>query len=185
MWLALQKISNVNRIIGSLDGFFTRSSIFSFTLAFIRCEIKNQLIIKTGWLSIDWEALKKKPPSIHKKINTRMSHLHNTKSKLAHPTIFFRISKCPCASRKVPSYARVSTGFKCFQGTQLGTDITISSQVVYKYIINEVWWRRRRDSNPRDPSGPTPLAGERLRPLGHVSADPFSGELAWGQGGFS
>ena len=32
------------------------------------------------------------------------------------------------------------------------------------------WWRRRRDSNPRDPSGPTPLAGERLRPLGHVSA---------------
>ena len=33
-----------------------------------------------------------------------------------------------------------------------------------------MWWRRRRDSNPRDPSGPTPLAGERLRPLGHVSA---------------
>ena len=33
------------------------------------------------------------------------------------------------------------------------------------------FWRRRRDSNPRDPSGPTPLAGERLRPLGHVSAD--------------
>ena len=32
-------------------------------------------------------------------------------------------------------------------------------------------WRRRWDSNPRDPSGPTPLAGERLRPLGHVSAD--------------
>ena len=30
-------------------------------------------------------------------------------------------------------------------------------------------WRRRRDSNPRDGSPPTPLAGERLRPLGHVS----------------
>ena len=30
-------------------------------------------------------------------------------------------------------------------------------------------WRRGRDSNPRDPSGPTPLAGERLRPLGHLS----------------
>ena len=30
-------------------------------------------------------------------------------------------------------------------------------------------WRRRWDSNPRDPFGPTPLAGERLRPLGHVS----------------
>ena len=38
---------------------------------------------------------------------------------------------------------------------------------------NNAWWRRRRDSNPRDPSGPTPLAGERLRPLGHVSADLF------------
>ncbi len=33
-------------------------------------------------------------------------------------------------------------------------------------------WRRRRDSNPRDGFPPTPLAGERLRPLGHVSADP-------------
>ena len=35
-------------------------------------------------------------------------------------------------------------------------------------------WRRRRDSNPRDGFPPTPLAGERLRPLGHVSADRSS-----------
>ena len=34
-------------------------------------------------------------------------------------------------------------------------------------------WRRRRDSNPRDGFPPTPLAGERLRPLGHVSADGY------------
>lgn len=34
-------------------------------------------------------------------------------------------------------------------------------------------WRRRWDSNPRDGFPPTPLAGERLRPLGHVSADPY------------
>ena len=34
-----------------------------------------------------------------------------------------------------------------------------------------MWWRRRRDSNPRDGFPPTPLAGERLRPLGHISAD--------------
>ncbi len=34
-------------------------------------------------------------------------------------------------------------------------------------------WRKRRDSNPRDGFPPTPLAGERLRPLGHVSADPY------------
>jgi beta-glucosidase len=39
-------------------------------------------------------------------------------------------------------------------------------------LADVLLWRRRRDSNPRDPSGPTPLAGERLRPLGHVSADP-------------
>ncbi len=38
-------------------------------------------------------------------------------------------------------------------------------------------WRSRRDSNPRDPSGPTPLAGERLRPLGHSSAGVFSGNI--------
>ena len=30
-------------------------------------------------------------------------------------------------------------------------------------------WRRRRDSNPRYRSRYTPLAGERLRPLGHFS----------------
>ena len=30
-------------------------------------------------------------------------------------------------------------------------------------------WRRRRDSNPRYRSRYTPLAGERLRPLGHIS----------------
>ena len=45
---------------------------------------------------------------------------------------------------------------------------------------SDIWrsrWRRRRDSNPRDPSGPTPLAGERLRPLGHVSADRYTRPL--------
>ena len=42
-------------------------------------------------------------------------------------------------------------------------------------------WQRRRDSNPRDPHGPTPLAGERLRPLGHVSTEPFSNEFTGGQ----
>ena len=43
-------------------------------------------------------------------------------------------------------------------------------------------WRRRRDSNPRDDSSPTPLAGERLRPLGHVSADRFNYLFRQGQG---
>jgi hypothetical protein len=33
-------------------------------------------------------------------------------------------------------------------------------------------WRRGRDSNPRDGCPPTPLAGERLRPLGHLSGRP-------------
>src|SRR6056297_3263094 len=43
-------------------------------------------------------------------------------------------------------------------------------------------WRRRRDSNPRDGFPPTPLAGERLRPLGHVSADVCSGHAGSEQG---
>ena len=38
-------------------------------------------------------------------------------------------------------------------------------------------WRRRRDSNPRDSSPSTPLAGERLRPLGHVSAHGSTGAV--------
>lgn len=43
-------------------------------------------------------------------------------------------------------------------------------------------WRRRWDSNPRDPFGPTPLAGERLRPLGHVSVASFNDVVAAPQG---
>ena len=35
--------------------------------------------------------------------------------------------------------------------------------------INRYIWRRGRDSNPRDGFPSTPLAGERLRPLGHLS----------------
>jgi hypothetical protein len=38
-------------------------------------------------------------------------------------------------------------------------------------------WRRRRDSNPRDGFPPTPLAGERLRPLGHVSVFAYLSSL--------
>lgn len=45
-------------------------------------------------------------------------------------------------------------------------------------------WRRRRDSNPRDPFGPAPLAGVCLRPLGHVSADPYMDVAKGGQGAF-
>ena len=37
-------------------------------------------------------------------------------------------------------------------------------------------WRRGRDSNPRDGFPSTPLAGERLRPLGHLSTAPVDKE---------
>ena len=40
--------------------------------------------------------------------------------------------------------------------------------------VQKLNWRRRWDSNPRYPSGYTPLAGERLRPLGHLSARGFT-----------
>ena len=46
-------------------------------------------------------------------------------------------------------------------------------EAALKYIKIDKW-RKRRDSNPRDGSPPTPLAGERLRPLGHVSANWFN-----------
>ena len=45
-------------------------------------------------------------------------------------------------------------------------------------------WQRRRDSNPRNALTFTPLAGERLRPLGHVSADPSSWVWQWEQDDF-
>ena len=55
------------------------------------------------------------------------------------------------------------------------------SHIFMDHIAIRGGWQRRRDSNPRDPHGPTPLAGERLRPLGHVSVAPFSDELRGGQ----
>ena len=42
-------------------------------------------------------------------------------------------------------------------------------------------WRSGRDSNPRDDSSPTPLAGARLRPLGHRSAAVVKGKEACNQ----
>ena len=45
-------------------------------------------------------------------------------------------------------------------------------------------WRRRRDSNPRDGSPSAPLAGVCLRPLGHISAAPYMGQIARKQGAF-
>ena len=44
--------------------------------------------------------------------------------------------------------------------------------------------RSGRDSNPRDPSGPAPLAGVCLRPLGHHSACPYIGQVQGKQGLF-
>ena len=43
-------------------------------------------------------------------------------------------------------------------------------------------WRRGWDSNPRGGFPPTPLAGERLRPLGHLSKAPVTGSAPAGQG---
>ena len=43
-------------------------------------------------------------------------------------------------------------------------------------------WRRGWDLNPRGDFSPTPLAGARLRPLGHLSAAPYTGQAIWKQG---
>ena len=43
---------------------------------------------------------------------------------------------------------------------------------VAEHVYNRVLWRRERDSNPRWSYKPhTPLAGERLQPLGHLSTN--------------
>ena len=48
--------------------------------------------------------------------------------------------------------------------------------------ISSLYWRRGWDSNPRGGFPPTPLAGERLRPLGHLSKAPVTGSAPAGQG---
>ena len=49
-------------------------------------------------------------------------------------------------------------------------------------LLTTVEWRRGRDSNPRDSYPPTPLAGARLRPLGHLSEAVIKGENLVNQG---
>jgi hypothetical protein len=61
----------------------------------------------------------------------------------------------------------------------------LSAAAIESTYRNRLLWRRRWDSNPRDGFPSTPLAGERLRPLGHVSADPSNDMGAQGQGGKS
>lgn len=73
----------------------------------------------------------------------------------------------------------------CRRGKPSATSRPISGRATPDQVCRKCRgvWRRRRDSNPRDPSGPTPLAGERLRPLGHVSVDAYIQENAWGTSG--
>ena len=59
-------------------------------------------------------------------------------------------------------------------GYKLGTYVLENNTKLLFLNIIFKKWRKRRDSNPRDGSPPTPLAGERLRPLGHVSTDRFT-----------
>ncbi len=47
-------------------------------------------------------------------------------------------------------------------------DTFLTSGIPISSFITIVW-RRGRDSNPRDPFGSTVLAGQRHRPLGHLS----------------
>ena len=62
-------------------------------------------------------------------------------------------------------------------GTESGARCGHFWKTVEKQYAAERRWRRRRDSNPRGSFPPTPLAGERLRPLGHVSADLSNGGI--------
>ena len=59
-------------------------------------------------------------------------------------------------------------------GTSVGAPCAAQKFIVKNQQYNMHKWRRRRDSNPRDGFPPTPLAGERLRPLGHVSIGAYS-----------
>ena len=70
------------------------------------------------------------------------------------------------------------------------TEPACRGEVIYRFDIVRYFrhqgsrkWRRRRDSNPRDGSPSAPLAGVCLRPLGHVSADPFRVRAVRGQAG--
>ena len=55
-------------------------------------------------------------------------------------------------------------------------DLLVRSQVLYPAELRaRFFWRRGRDSNPRWSFRPhTPLAGERLQPLGHLSSYKLS-----------
>ena len=82
-----------------------------------------------------------------------------------------------------PNHAIISSGFLNQYGhpaqivldryNKLGIKVLqtkISGAITIDFKENNIEWRRERDSNPRWEFNPhTPLAGERLQPLGHLS----------------
>ena len=66
--------------------------------------------------------------------------------------------------------------------------MSVNTRLQENISYNRVLWRRERDSNPRWSYKPhTPLAGERLQPLGHLSAilivtEPHKVRSIWPQG---
>ena len=69
---------------------------------------------------------------------------------------------------------------ECKGGSNGGRKSTDAPKTQRKHNLARGEWRRRRDSNPRDGFPSAPLAGVCLRPLGHVSADPYR-EIAGGE----
>ena len=63
--------------------------------------------------------------------------------------------------------SKIDDRLHCINCPSQDNNVCSSLELIYWEIC--VGWRRGRDSNPRDGHPPTPLAGERLRPLGHLS----------------
>ena len=76
------------------------------------------------------------------------------------------------AAQRSIVHIRTSKATKCISEC-IQEGASIGNLSIDQYVAPNSW-RRRRDSNPRDGFPPTPLAGERLRPLGHVSTDAYS-----------
>ena len=70
---------------------------------------------------------------------------------------------------KNPPMKALAEIWRARRGFELPTPWFVARYSIQLSYGRVVLWRRERDSNPRWGFSHTPLAGERLRPLGHLS----------------
>ena len=82
----------------------------------------------------------------------------------------FEIGRSHIHERETGGYRRRSWPRPAWKRRSAASRVpSVGYRQIRRCVIDPGFWRRERDSNPRDGSPPTHFPGVRLRPLGHLS----------------